>query len=1229
TGIIPRRRDISKRSHILAVGTDLVAGLSQVAMMLTLLAHQAWLMGDAILRTLYRLYVSHRLLLEWKTAAQAKQTARPDVRGFYGMMAGAWALAAAAAVVVASEGRGAGAAIAAPFVILWMLSPDIARWASLPPPVDGVKTLSLAAATSLRLTARRTWLFFEKFVTAEDSMLPPDNFQEDPKPVLAHRTSPTNIGLYLLSIVAAHDFGWIGTYDTVERLSATLDTIKRMEHFRGHLYNWYGTRDLRPLDPKYVSSVDSGNLAGHLIALGNACREMIAQPVVDTQWLRGIQDCIALVRESLAKLGPDRRGYTVTPKQLEEVLDAMAPLTQSNPRSVMELTSWLTELGAESESVSDIAHALTLERSDPAAADVLAWAEALRACIHSHQRDVELIRPWATRARGKTGALDGPFDSIPTLGDLPDLYSDAVRRDPALDHTAVARASDAAKALERRLTELAATAGKMVDEMKFDFLFDPARQLLSIGYRVTDGNLETNCYDLLASEARLASFVAIAKGELPSKHWFRLGRAMTPVDRGSALISWSGSMFEYLMPSLVMRAPAGSLLEQTNRLVVRRQMSYGAELGIPWGVSESAFNARDLELTYQYSNFGVPGLGLKRGLSENAVIAPYATALAAMVDPEAAAQNFTRLLTAGGLGHFGWYEALDYTPSRVPEGETVAVVRAYMAHHQGMSLVAIDDALNDGAMRARFHAEPIIQATELLLQERTPRDVAVARPRAEEVKTEANVRESSPPTIRRFSSPHDLIPRTHLLSNGKYTVMLTAAGSGFSRWRDIAVTRWHEDVTRDCWGTYIFIRDVSSGKVWSAGFQPASLEADSYEVEFSEDRAEIVRRDGNLTTTLEVAVSPEDDAEVRRVSITNQGGRAREVELTSYAEIVLAPTAADTAHPAFSKMFVQTEFDAGVGALLATRRLRSPTDVPIWAAHLAVAEGESVGEIQFETDRARFLGRGREVRDAVSVVDGRPLSDTVGTVLDPIFSVRRRLRIPAGGTARVAFWTIVAPTRAEALDLVDKHHDSNAFERAVTLAWTQAQVQLHHLRVDADEAHLFQRIANRVLYSDPTLRPSSDLLRRGDGGQSKLWPAGISGDLPIVLVRIDEPEDLQIVRELVRAHEYWRMKRLCVDLVILNERPPSYHQELQAALDDLVRTSPARSPTDVQGACGNIYVLRADLVSAELRSALQTVARAVLLSRRGTLSEQVKRLEVFAPAAGPPPRRISTTRRPD
>lgn len=1249
-GIVPRRLGISKRSHLLAVGADLALALSQIAFLLTLLAHQAWLMTDAIVRTLFRLFVSRRHMLEWVTAAQAKFSLPLDIRGFYQRMAGGvvLALAGGAAVVVGGAGHGSWL-IAAPFVILWMLSPVVAQWASRPPPVAGPKPVSAADAHVLRLTARRTWRFFETFVAGEDHMLPPDNFQEDPKPMVAHRTSPTNLGLYLLSVVAARDFGWLGTLETVERLDATLGTMNGLERFRGHFYNWYDTRDLRPLDPKYVSSVDSGNLAGHLIALGNACREMIDRPVLGPQWRAGIEDALAITRESLRALADDRRTQTVTRKQLNEALDALAASLREAPaapvRGVANIARRLAALVLHADTLTDIARTLSAGRGDGASADVLTWAEAVRASIQGHARDLEQLMPWArlvaaARVDGETSpeeALGSLFDSIPTLADLPDRCETALdilarsraalaaQPDGSVDALvdALERSARAARSLERRLVALAELARKMFDAMEFGFLFDPKRQLLSIGYQVAEGSLDPSCYDLLASEARLASFVAIAKGDVPARHWFQLGRALTPVDRGSALISWSGSMFEYLMPSLVMRAPAGSLLEQTSRFVVRRQMKYGAELGVPWGVSESAYNARDLELTYQYSNFGVPGLGLKRGLSEDAVVAPYATALAAMVDAEAAARNFSRLAAAGGRGRYGFYEALDYTPTRLPEDEPVAIVRAYMAHHQGMTLVAIADALENGAMRTRFHAEPIIQATELLLQERTPRGVAVTRPRAEEVKAAANVRELVPPMLRRFHSPHDPIPRTHLLSNSRYAVMITAAGSGYSRWRDLAVTRWREDVTCDSWGTYVFLRDTRSGDVWSAGYQPSGVEPDSYEVEFSEDRAEIVRRDGTITTTLEVAVSAEDDAEVRRVSISNLGSRAREIELTSYAEVVLAPPAADAAHPAFSKLFVQTEFVAGVGALLATRRLRSPGESQVWAAHLAVVEGETVGDVEFETDRARFLGRGHEIRTPVSVMDGRPLSNTIGTVLDPIFSLRCRVRIPPGATMRVAFWTLIAPSRSAALDLADKHHDATAFERAVTLAWTQAQVQLHHLGVGPDEAHLFQRLANRVLYSDPSLRPSSAVLKRNERGPSTLWAHGISGDLPIVLVRIDEAEDLEIIRQLLRAHEYWRMKQLAVDLVILNERPSSYSQDLQAFLEGLVRASQSRPRPEGEGARGSVFALRADLVSVEVRSLLQTAARAVLLSRRGSLSEQVKRLEQSAPAA-PSPRRVSS-----
>ena len=935
--------------------------------------------------------------------------------------------------------------IALPFVILWIAAPAIARRISVSPLVAGRLSVSAADRNALRLVARRTWRFFETFVTATDHMLPPDNFQEDPHPVLAHRTSPTNIGLYLLCAVSARDFGWAGTLEIVERLEATLATMQKLQRFRGHFYNWYDTRDLRPLEPPYVSSVDSGNLAAHLIAVANACREWITVPIANTAHIQGVEDAMLLAREALLTLPDDRRTQALTRHQLEDTLTGIAAVLCSEPVAAEDIATRLCDAGAHATDLADGARALASEHEDAAYSDLLFWAEATQRSIKSWQRDV-------------------------------------------------AQTDEGERNLHRRLLALEAETRAMALAMEFDFLLDSERKLLSIGYRASDGTLDENCYDLLASEARLASFFSIAKNDVPARHWFRLGRAVTSIGHGAALISWSGSMFEYLMPSLVMRAPAGSLLEQTSRLIVRRQIDYGDARHVPWGVSESAYSARDLELTYQYSNFGVPGLGLKRGLSENVVIAPYATGLAAMVDPQAAMRNFTRLTSAGALGRHGFYEALDYTRSRLPEDAEVVIVKAYMAHHQGMTIVAIANVLFDGRMRARFHAESSVQATELLLQERTPRDVSVAHPRAEEVKASARIGDTQLPAVRRLHTAHSATPQTHILSNGRYAVMLSSAGSGYSRWGDIGITRWREDATRDDSGSYLFLRDVDSGTVWSAGYQPCGVEPDSYEVTFTEDRAEFIRTDGTLTTTLEVVVSPEDDAEVRRMSIANTGATVRDIDVTSYASSssrrrLPTPRIRHSRSSSYrrgtlrSSAFCWQRVDDALPANRKSgRRITSSS------------KAKRSGPSEYETDRARFLGRGREVHEPLAVVDGRPLSKTIGTVLDPVFALRHRVRIPPGATARLSFWTVVSSSRASVLDLFDKHQDANAYVRAATLSWTQAQVQLRHLGVTAEEANLFQRIAGHVLYADASMRPSSATIRRGSGTRSALWAQGISGD---------------------------------------------------------------------------------------------------------------------------------------
>ena len=759
--------------------------------------------------------------------------------------------------------------LAVPFLTLWAAAPLIAWWLS-EPVVPRPLVLASAQRALLERTARNTWRYFETFMGDEDHGLPPDNFQERPGPMVAHRTSPTNIGLGLLSVLAARDLGLIETDELVERVDRTLSTMEGLERHEGHLLNWYDTRSLAPLAPRYVSTVDSGNLAGALIALAHGLNEMARDP------------------------------------------------------------------------------------------------------------------PNAERAV---------------------RFEDLTRR-----------------------------ALAFVDGMSFRFLYDQKRHIFAIGYRLPDaegpGRLDSSYYDLLASEARLASFIAIAKGDVPQTHWFHLGRLVVSVDGVPTLLSWSASMFEYLMPLLLMRSYPGTLLDATCRMAVKKQIAYGRERGVPWGISESAFNLTDLHGNYQYKAFGVPGLGFKRGLGDDLVIAPYATALAALVDPEEAAQNLESLAREGAEGAYGYYEAVDYTPrerydaASAPEASTgekpAAVVKAYLAHHQGMTMVALANALLGDIMVARFHADPRVQATELLLQERIPRKAPIMRPHPAE---ETRVAPSIPGAAARvMRSPHTPFPRAAFLSNGAYVTVITHAGGGASLFRGMAVTRWREDRTSDAGSQFLYLRDVRTGSVWSATYQPTCRESDNFVVTFLLEKAVFRGRHDDIETQLEVSVSPEDNVEVRRLSITNRSDRPREIEVTSYAEIVLGPRSDDFAHPAFGKLFIQTEYRDQSTALLCTRRPRSEGEKTLWALHVLSVEGHVQSQVEWETDRARFLGRGRGPHDPVSL-DGRALSGTTGAVLDPCVSLRRRIRFAPGGFARMSFATGVAESRDAALALTQKYHD--------------------------------------------------------------------------------------------------------------------------------------------------------------------------------------------------------------
>ena len=1160
--LFPPRSSVDKRNHYRTWLSDSSLVFAQIIFTVAYLPDQMWRSMDAILRTLFRLLFSRRHLLEWTTAAQSNGSPRLSLMGFYldmwkatllSQLIGGAAIAMSPPIVT----------IVLPFLLLWLAAPALAFFSSRANSLGRYQAAE-EDAPELRLIARRTWRYFETFVGTDDNMLPPDNFQETPEPVIAHRTSPTNIGLYLLSTVAARDFAWIGLVAMIERLEALFLTLEKLPKYRGHLYNWYDTKCLAILQPAYVSSVDSGNLAGHLIATANACDGWRQHPL-NGQTMVGLKDNLLLLREAIATTNTTHSNQDNELMAIIAKMDAIMSV-QNDVSVVARPLIDLCEHALENV-VVDLS-----KNTDIHCEEIRFWLSAIKTLCTEHIQDMRFV----------SDELDDDNELI------------------------------------KRLHRLAKAARDMAYAMDFTFLMDEKRKLMSIGFSQNENNLDLSCYDLLASEARLASLFAIAKGDVSTKHWFHLDRTATPLAKGSALISWSGSMFEYLMPSLVMRAPKRSLLDHSNCQVVERQIDYGRQLGIVWGISESAFNARDIDFTYQYSNFGVPGLGLKRGLSENIVIAPYATGLACMTNSADALHNFQALKKLGAMGRYGFYEAIDFTASRLSSKQEFAVVNNFMAHHQGMTIVAILNSLQNGVMRSRFHKEPCIQACEMLLQERVPKDIAISYPRVEEVRASSYVTTNKGTTIRRVNASLTSPPTTHLLSNGRYAVMLTATGAGYSRWGDVAITRWQQDCTSDNSGGFIMMSDVDSGAQWSSTALPFTEDKHIHSCVFAEDHAEFTTQKGNLTTTMEVLVSGEDDGEVRRLTVSNKGHFSHEIEFTSFCELVLAKAASDNAHPTFSKMFVQTEYLPQCNALIATRRQRSEHEPGIWAAHFAVVEGELTAAIQYETSRAKFIGRGNTIANASGMVKEttsslHSMSNTVGCVLDPIFSLRYRLKIFPGSSVRLSFWTLVAASRSELIDLIDRHHDVSAYDRAKTFAWTQAQVQLRHWDIDPSEVADFQNLAAAILYSDPRFKASSQNIIDGVRAQSNLWAHSISGDLPIVLMRIDDAEDIDKVKQLLRAHEYWRMKSLDVDIVIINEHPSSYRQDLQNQISHCVRRSESKprfssdnlpSSPNLQG--GAVYVFRLDELNDTVRNMLHAIAKVILVARYGLISKQVQ-----------------------
>jgi cyclic beta-1,2-glucan synthetase len=1200
------------------VWLDFATTLARCAIFTALLPHQAMTSLDAIGRVWYRRLVSHKLLLEWETAHEAHRNSKNRQRQFLTHML--WMTAVFIGLSVALALRSPAAEHAAELYLgLWIVAPLLIG--RLNSPLWDRSSLALTSDDRrlLRQVARQTWRFFQEFVCVESNWLPPDNYQEFIRHEVAQRTSPTNIGLSLLAPLIAHDFGYVVLDEVVDRTLATMQTLDKLERYQGHLLNWYDIQNLQPLLPRYVSMVDSGNLLGNLWAMEQGMEEVLSGPVITRKAFRGLEDTLALLRNMPAM-------KTFRGKPQEKSLIALEALAASTPQNLehlvanIRLATPLTRLMSRAVGEHCAEDQACRYWAQQAEKQVKAWNEVVDRYLHW----VELLAapPEGGLLRFGPDAHEGRRLALSTIPSLQTLAAGNVTglrvfvglqarveelklTEPACAWLqaladAAARAQWLAGERLSQANDAIVRVRALADGMNMKFLYDTDRDLFFTGYNVADQRMDAGHYDLMASEARLGSFVAVARGEVPLEHWWALGRPYGSAFGERALLSWSGTMFEYLMPLLMTRSFDNSMLDRACKTAVDCQIAYGKQRNIPWGISEAAYSALDAHQIYQYQAFGVPGLGMKRGLEDDLVVAPYASALALAVEPVAAVRNLRRLDKMGMRRDYGFYESIDYSRQEGPAGERGVIVYSYMSHHQGMILSAIDNVLNDDILQERFHRSPSVRATESLLYERIPPSPALIKStiRREHLPRLAPLMQAS--AVGRIETPHTNVPRTNLLSNGTYSVMVTNSGGGYSQWKDREITRWRSDTTRDAYGSFCYIKDCDTGIVWSTAYQPVRTVPQRYSVTFAADKAEYKRRDNGIETITEIVVSPEDSVEVRRITLSNRSLRKRSLELTSYLEVAMAGHNADRAHPAFSKLFVATEALPDHHALLAGRRPRAAEDAPIWALHCVADDGAFDPMVQYETDRARFLGRGRGA-DRPIALEGE-LSQTVGDVLDPVFSLRRRVTLEPGARVQIAFVTGAAGSRDEAVALSEKYHDLRSAHRAIEMAWTHAQLELRHLRIHQDEAQMFQQLAAHVLYPNALLRPGAERLTRRTLGQSRLWAYGISGDLPIIVLSIGDPQDIDLVRQTLMAHTYWQQHGLKTDLVILNEEGSTYDQPLQ---NQLRRTVEAYSQLTGTDRAGGVFLRPAEQIPAEDRALLMTTARVTLIAARGSLAQQL------------------------
>lgn len=1186
-----RPDDLTFKDHVSDVGSSVREVLLRFMFGMAVLPYEAYRFTHAILLTNWRMIFSGKKLLEWTPSVAASRESKNSIWFIYRKM---WIgpVLSFLCLVLFIYSNAPAFFVSIPILILWFLSPSIA-WKLSQPEKAEVPNLSSRQKSFLHKSARKTWSFFEEFVTEADHYLPPDNFQQHPDPVIAHRTSPTNIGLSLLANLTAYDFGYITMQEMLIRCSNTLETLHEMERFKGHFYNWYDTTSLAILRPAYVSTVDSGNLVGHLLILRQGILACKSNLTFNPESYKGLRATVTIVQDLLQ----DKKDESI-----ENIANLLVSASRDNSDSLSEIKSNFDSL---------LEHSTKINEYDETS-ETGKWIIKLKDQIANIREDLYTQIPWLNLL-----PIPEAFSSLSKLGANQSLLSLHQMHDhltQQIDQYGQETSDESHKEwlenLEAALNTTAETTSEKFNHFEelaeqleqltivdYEFLMDKDTSHLSIGYNVDELRRDDSFYDMLASEARMGIFVGVAQGMLPQESWFSLGRLLTDSKNGPVLLSWSGSMFEYLMPQLVMPSYENTLLHATNVAMVKRQIEYAKKRDVPWGISESGYNSVDTSLNYQYQAFGVPGLGLKRGLEEDLVIAPYASMLALMVAPKKAASNLKDLANKGFEGEYGFYEAIDYTKTRLPRGEDHVIINSFMAHHQGMGFLSFAYVLLNKPMQKRFAAELRFQASLLLLQERIPKKSIFQAHTANLTDIHTTGAEAQ---LRIIKTPNTTIPELQLLSNGNYQVMVTNSGGGYSRWKDLAVTRWREDAIKDNYGIFCYIKDIDSGHFWSNTYHPTLQPSKNYEAIFSQGTIEFYRRDFGFETKTQIVVSPEDNVELRKIKITNRSQAPKVLEITSYTELVLATQASDEAHPAFSNLFVQTEIQSEYNAIFGTRRPRSKDETPPHFFHLLDAYGAKVEEVSYETDRMQFIGRGRTLANPQAIEVGK-LAGNQGAVLDPIMSTKCRIIIEPYSTATIDLIYGICKSREESEALMHKYRDKNLKKRALELSWTHSQVLLRQINATEADAQLFGKLASSIIYSNPALRGSQSVIQSNFRGQSGLWSHSVSGDLPIVLLQIFDMKNLDLVTQMVKAHGYWQLKGLTVDLIIWNEDHGTYRNELQDQILGMI--SQVNTLTD--HVPGKIYVKSTDQISAEDRILFESVAKVIITDNNGCLEEQI------------------------